>query len=117
MNIYYIRTVAEDYPQLIALGKLLGAIIEVDGAIYAPFGQWDYIGPIVKDGSSLKDGQGREYIHANIATPVSLRATAVALAATNPDVAAGLANLSKYFLLDGQGNATAPAIPYRVFAT
>lgn len=126
MNKYFIRTVADDYPQLIAIGVLLGAIVEVEGQIQAVGGAWDYIGPIPTqvgeiDGEpimeALKDPDGNEYIHINIITPVNLKEVAVAMATAHPEVAEGLANLGKFFLLDAEGNARAPTLPHRVFAS
>lgn len=116
MNTYFIRTTANDYPQLIALGVLLGAIVEVEGEIHAPNGAWDYIGAIYKDEVSLKDPQGREYIHINIITPINLADAAAELAADHPEVAEAIDNLGRFFLLDAEGNARAPEQPYRVFA-
>lgn len=130
-NKYFIRTIAADYPVMIALGKALGALAEFEGTIYAPGGTWDPIGPIHKPTGEmvdtpmgpqpvltpLVDGDGNEYIHANILTPVNLKETAVAMAAAHPEIAAGLADLGKFFLLDAEGNARAPTNPHRVFAT
>lgn len=131
MNTYYLRTIAAHYDEMIAIGKVLGAITEVDGIITATQGGcWDYIGQInVPTGETtetemgpqpvtapLLDTDGNEYIHANLITPISLKDAAVALAAEHPEVAAGLADLGKYFLLDADGNARLPANPHRVFA-
>ena len=47
MNTYYLRTIAAHYDEMIAIGKVLGAITEVDGIITATQGGcWDFIGPI-----------------------------------------------------------------------
>lgn len=101
--------------------------IEVPGG-----GHWDYIGPISQPAgefvydpefgaqevlATLKDPQGNEYIHVNLLTPVNLREAALALAQANPAIAAGLANLSRFFLVDANGDAKPPAAPHRVFAT
>ena len=130
-NIYYIRTIAADYPAMIEIGKVLGAITEADGIITATNGGcWDFIGPIhVPTGETtqtemgpqpvmapLLDPDGNEYIHVNLITPISLKETAIALAAAHPEVAEGLSNLGKYFLLDADGNARLPTNPHRVFA-
>jgi len=182
MQTYFLRTIAADYEQMIALGVTLGAIVHTphsertyereiyesilvelrpgeegygdedydqawttsvptgrfetvtevtEERIHAPGGCWDYIGPIyVPTGEVIEtdfgpqpvmtprtDAQGREYIHVNLITPVNLKEAAQALAAAHPEVAAGLANLSKYFLVDADGNAVAPNMPHRVFAT
>lgn len=126
MPIYYLRTIPADYEQMIAIGKTLGAIVEIDGVISAPNGCWDYIGPIYRRAGgtddepvmeSLKDADGNEYIHINLATPVDLAEAAAELAAEHPEVADGLANLGKYFLLDAEGNTVPPANPHRVFAS
>lgn len=130
MPIYYLRTTPADYEQMIAIGKALGAIVETDGVISAPGGCWDFIGPIyVPTGEVTQtdfgpqpvmtprvDANGAEYIHVNLITPVNLREAAQALAVAHPEVAAGLANLGKYFLLDAEGNTVPPANPHRVFA-
>lgn len=131
MNKYYIRTIATDYPAMIAIGKVLGAITETDGTITATQGGcWDYIGQInVPTGETtetemgpqpvtapLLDTDGNEYIHVNLITPIALKATAMALAAEHPEAAAGLADLGRYFLLDANGDARLPTNPHRVFA-
>lgn len=130
-NIYYIRTIAAHYAEMIAIGKVLGAIIETDGIITATQGGcWDFIGPIhVPTGETtqtemgpqpvmapLLDPDGNEYIHVNLITPIALKATALSLAAEYPEAAAGLADLGKYFLLDANGDARLPNNPHRVFA-
>lgn len=132
MNKYYIRTIADDYPAMIAIGKVLGAIAETDdGNIYATQGGcWDFIGPIhVPTGETVEtqfgpvpvttpllDPDGNEYIHVNLITPISLKDTALALAEEHPDVAEGLANLGRYFLLDANGDARLPTNPHRIFS-
>ena len=131
MNTYYLRTISADYEQMIALGVTIGAIQITDEVISAPGGCWDYIGPIhAPTGEVIEtdfgpqpvmtprtDADSNEYIHVNLITPVNLKEAAQALAAAHPEVAAGLANLGKYFLVDADGNAVAPAQPHRVFAT
>lgn len=132
MNIYHIRTTQDDYATLIALGKTLGAIEETEtGVIVATqAGCWDYIGAIyeptgtsqivdgisVPDMAPLLDPLGHEYLHINLLTPINLKETAVALATEHPEIASGLSDLGRYFLLDAEGNARAPAAPQRVFA-
>lgn len=131
MNTYYLRTIAAHYDEMIAIGKVLGAITEVDGIITATQGGcWDFIGPIhAPTGETvdtelgpmpvmapLLDPDGNEYIHVNLITPIALKATAMALAAEHPEAAAGLADLGRYFLLDANGDARLPTNPHRVFA-
>lgn len=130
MNTYCLRTIAADYPAMLSIGIALGAIKIDDDVIHAPGGCWDFIGPIhaptgkvVETGigpqpvmSPKVDAQGNEYIHVNLLTPVSLNEAAQALAAEHPEIAAGLASLNKYFLVDVEGNAVAPVRPHRVFA-
>ena len=129
-NKHFLRCLPEDLPDLIAMGELLGALARrPDGTIYAPGGTWDPIGAIpVPTGETVqteigpmpvmvprKDAQGRELWHGTLSTPVNLRKVAQALAAERPEIAAGLANLGKFFVVDEAGNAVAPANPYRVF--
>ena len=128
MNTYYLRTTSTDYEQMIALGVTLGAIEVIEERIHAPGGCWDFIGAIhVPTGETDAEGNpvmtprcdadGNEYIHVNLITPVNLKEAATALAAEHPEVAAGLSNLGKYFLVDAEGNAIPPKLPHRVFAT
>lgn len=94
-------------------------------------GCWDYIGPIyVPNGETIEtemfglqpvmvplvNEQGEVLLHANLLTDEDLRANAEALAASHPEIAAGLADLSLYFVVDAEGNAKAPSNPHRVFA-
>ena len=117
--IYYLRCIESDYPQLIALGKLLGVIEQVGEVIRTvdPGDYWDYIGQIITDSKPRADKDGNVYIHVNLLTSINLRDAATAMAAKYPEVREGLATMGKYFLLDAEGNAIAPAQPHRVFAT
>lgn len=119
MNTYYLRTIKKDYKQMVKLGVLLGAITVVDGEVQAlDGGYWDYIDPPLPgaDGKPICDKDGNEYVHVNLLTPVNLLEAAEAIAKKQPTVAAGLSDLSRYFVVDGKGNAVAPANPHRVFA-
>lgn len=122
MNDYYLRCRWSDLPQLVALGQLLGVIQEVDNVV-SPIGAgcWDEIGlkyPQVAEGEPTPDPVGGTvdpYWHINFRTEHNLREKAEALAAERPEIAAGLANLPRFFLTDAEGSATAPEIPLRVF--
>jgi len=117
MNTYYLRTIAADFPAMLSIGTALGALTIEEDVIHAPGGCWDFIGPINKPtGAVIKtedgplpvmapkcDAQGNAYIHANLITPV--------------DLSAGLANPSKFLLVDAEGNTVAPAKPHRVFGS
>ncbi len=125
-NTYYLRTIAADYTAMLAMGVLLGAIQVIDDQVHAPGGCWDFIGPIHVPTGDLDaednpimtprlDGDGNEYIHVNLITPVNIKAAALTLAAAHPEIAEGLANLGRYFVTDIDGNAVPPAAPHRVF--
>lgn len=133
MNMYYIRALPSDWTTLLALGQKLGAItVDEEGTVQATQGgAWDYIGEIHKPtGAMLTNSEGFEYPemapvvdangaaywHANLITQLALGAVAGELAAQDPAVAAGLENLGRFFLLDANGDATAPNQPHRVFA-
>lgn len=131
-NTYYLRCIAADYDNMIQLGVLLGALQVTDGIVTATNGGcYDLVGTIHKPtGETVEtefgsqpvmvprcDPDGNPYVHANLITPVNLREAAEALAAARPEIAAGLADLSKYFVTDADGNAVAPAQPHRVFST
>jgi hypothetical protein len=129
MQTYYLRCIAPDWPTMIALGVALGALADTEGTITATGGGvWDVIGPVHKptgeqdaDGqpimAALTDDDGREYLHANLTTPIDLRQRAEQIAADRPEVAEAMADLGRFFLLDAQGNARAPAQPHRVLFT
>ncbi|MEY4756850.1 MAG: hypothetical protein RJA34_1748 [Pseudomonadota bacterium] len=132
MNTYHIRCIEADYPVLLALGETLGAISvnpETQAVAATHAGCWDYIGHIARPTGEtvatemgpqpvmapLLDLAGHPYIHINLRTPLALGEVAQQMAAANPDIAAGLADLGRFFLLDEAGNARAPTNPHRVF--
>lgn len=122
MNDYYLRCIITDKPNLIALGVILGAL-QVDrddsgsSVISAPGGCLDQIGTRANylTGETLCDENGVPYWHANLRSPINLRDAAMVLAATHPEIAGGLADLGRFFVVDEAGAAVAPAFPQRVF--
>jgi hypothetical protein len=127
MNAYYIRCRAADVPQLLALGVLLGVLAEAEGAHVAaePGIVWDVIGPVHEptgetgeDGQPLSapvcDADGVPYWHANLHTPFALLERAQQLAAEHPEIAEALGAIPRWFLVDAEGRARAPASPARV---
>lgn len=132
MKTYALRCLQTDYPELIQLGKALGVIQELDGQILpVGVGCWDYIGvkydpesgtEVMIEGYPCRINQtpvgvgGVPYIHVNFRTEHDIRQKAEALAAANSSIAAGLANIGKYFITDAEGNATWPTEPIRTFA-
>ena len=132
MNNYYIRCKQSDWPELLALGEKLGAVKVTDEGVFATNGgAWDYIGEIHKptgvmltdaDGNQypemapVLDPEGVPYWHANLITPLALGELAISMQGDNPDIAAALAELGRFFLLDAEGNARLPTQPHRVFA-
>jgi len=125
MNTYFLRTV--DYPQLLDFGTRLGVLTMTyesydeeglpvgEGTHCATgCGYLDYIGEIVRDEAVIVDGDGVPYIHANLITPHDLRA--LAMASTDPEIQAALADITAWFVTDGLGNAVSPNNPHRVFA-
>jgi len=124
MNTYYLRTI--DYPQLLDFGARLGVIAmtyEAYDEEGLPIGEptisatdcgyLDYIGEITRDEEVITNPDGIPYIHANLITPHDLRA--LAIASTDPEIQAALADIAGWFVVDEQGNVVAPAQPYRVF--
>ena len=95
-------------------------------------GAWDYIGEIQQPtGVMLTDSEGNQYpetapiaaadgtpyLHANLITPLALGELAMSMRAEDQTIAQALEQLSKFFLLDADGNARLPSQPHRVFAS
>jgi hypothetical protein len=112
---------------LIANAKILGVVdTDQDGKPFEKNGGcWDYIGykmigPIPEEGQPdtrvpAEDVNGNKYVHVNCVTPVDVDAVANALALAYPQIAAGLAELPKFFITDADGKAVWPEYPMRVF--
>ena len=124
MNTYFLRTI--NYPQLLDFGTRLGVIqmhYESYDAEGLPVGEGtpnatdcgylDYIGEIARDEVVIVNPDGVPYLHANLITPHDLRA--LAMASTDPEIQAALADIASWFVTDGLGNAVAPNNPHRVF--
>lgn len=114
---YYLRCRMSDFPNMLGLGRALGVIKYVDGII-TPVGQgvWDEIGWKYQEvGGEPAGGRDDPYMHVNFRTEHNLRELAQALAAAKPEIAAGLSQLSRYFITDAEGQAAAPEFPLRVF--
>lgn len=126
MNSYYLRCRVSKLNQLIDRGKRLGVIQELDGQIVpVGVGTWEVIGvapePILEgdDPETTKPprgGAGDPWYHINFRTEHNLRSKAIARAkAGDTDIQQGLQEIADYFIADAEGNATAPAMPLRVW--
>lgn len=125
MKTYALRCIEADLNQLIANADLLGVtgrdesnrVVEKNG------GCWDYIGfKRVGDAPAegradnrpfAADGNGNKYVHINCRTPVNLAEVAAALAVQYPQIAAGLSELWRFFIVDENGETTWPEYPAR----
>jgi hypothetical protein len=122
MNTYYLRCRQSRYDILVRRGVRMGAIIEEEGNI-SPVGPgaWDYVGvkyPEVPEGEPQGEPSGGAedpYVHINFRTTHNLRELAMAAAATDLDIATGMHEIASYFIVDAEGNPTAPEFPLRVF--
>ena len=125
MNTYFLRTV--NYPQLLDMGVKLGVLAITyeaydeegvpvgEGTVCATdCGCLDYIGKISKDEVVIVNPDGIPYLHANLITPHDLRA--LAMASTDPEIQAAMADIAEWFAIDAEGNPVAPNNPHRVFA-
>lgn len=138
MNLYYIRCHPSDWAELLALGEKLGAVSVTKSesgettVTATQGGAWDYIGEIHQPtGDTTTDAEGitvpvmapiaapdgTPYLHANLITPLALGELAISLRGTDQTIAQVLEQLSKFFLLDAEGNARLPTQPHRVFAS
>ena len=114
MNTYFLRTI--NYPQLLEMGVKLGVLqpTEDGDPIATDCGCLDYIGEISKDEVVIVNPDGIPYLHANLITPHDLRA--LAMASTDPEIQAAMADIAEWFVTDAEGNPVAPNNPHRVFA-
>ena len=127
MHTYYLRCIEPDYPTMIALGTTLGVITtNEDGQIMATeSGCWDYIGPIYERTggtdeepvlTAKTDADGNTYIHVNLRSPINMNEAAAALIAEHPELATGLNDMGRFFVIDTDGQPARPNQPHRVFA-
>ena len=137
MNLYYIRYHPSDWSELLTLGEKLGAVFITKSesgettVTATQGGAWDYIGEIHQPtGETTRDAEGitvhvmtpvsapdgTPYLHANLSTPLALGELAVLMRDADQEIAQVLERLSKFFLLDAEGNARLPTQPHRVFA-
>lgn len=122
MNTYYLRCRQSRYDILVRRGVRMGAITEKDGVVTpVGLGCWDYVGvkyPPMAEGEPRGDpvgGAEDPYVHVNFKTVHNLRELAMAAATTDLDIATGMAEIANYFIVDADGNPTAPEFPLRVF--
>lgn len=127
---YWCRCLESDKAELLALGVLLQVLQESEGKHHATAGDFVEIGYVYRptgetvlvDGieteitSPVIDMGGNKYWHANLRTTIDIEARALALAETYPELAAGLADRGKYFVVNAQGETVAPSNPALVWA-
>jgi hypothetical protein len=134
-NTYYLKTLEEDYQDLIHLGALLGVIevvfTEQGERVNVLDGAWHYIGYIYEPTGVMLDGtdsegnpiqvpevkpiehpSGKKYVHVNMRTKIDLFDRASMLAGGNPEIAQAMANISRFFIPSATpGRARAPNNP------
>ena len=130
MKAYYLRFTATDLPTIRSLGILLGELYDTDDGSLAG-NDFVYIGQLTEPtGETIMDPEtaepvslqrivgneaGEPYLHANLRTHIDLRATAESMAVLNPDMAAALSTLDRFFLLDAEGQPRKPSKAKVVF--
>ncbi len=128
---YYLRCKQSDYPELVALAKLLGIIAEHDGKLYGiNSNDWDYRGTLFEPSGQFEivegmqqpvmqpiaDETGTPYVHVNVNLRFDLGERANAMAVSHPELAAALSQTGKFFILDENGKPRAPRNPQVMFA-
>jgi len=112
---YFLRCKQSDFPELVALGKLLGVIDEHEGHIHGINGcDWDLVfgtGQLYQNGALIVDESGDPYLHINVLTRFDLGDKAREMAVDHPELAQALSSMGKYFLLDAEGKVRRPANP------
>ena len=131
---YFLRCKQSDFPELVALGKLLGVIAEYkdDSGKLVQCGingcDWDLVfgtghlyegtgiftevdGVQVEQKRMIVDENGDAYLHINVLTRFYLGDKAREMAVDHPELAQALSSMGKYFLLDVEGKVRRPANP------
>jgi hypothetical protein len=126
--IYYIRAIEQDWPLVESLaialgiaqraeqGELVGQGWVYVGAVYKPTGKTvtDETGLTVELTAPVRNPGGNLYLHANVVMNGSLRDLAESKAATNPELAAALSMIPRFFVTDQSGQPRSPANPARI---
>lgn len=125
-----IKLTYEEYEDVLdEAGLVIGRTPVGEPMVSAVDGQWSYIGEIreptgetetvgdfvVPVTAPLVDPEGATYIHVNLRTKINLRERAEQLAQSDAEIAAALAQLGQFFLVDELGNARQPTNPLRVW--
>lgn len=123
---YALRCLETDYNQLLQNAKILGAIdivdgkpVPVDGTTWIELG-YKRIGEPPLEGEPdtrpfTTGAGGVKYVHINASTEFDIGDKAAELAAAYPEIAAGLSQLGKFFILNADGKASWPEDPMCVF--
>lgn len=119
MNDYYIRCKQSDKDTLLALAVEMGVLQSTEqGHVPASANEaWYEIGALYENEQVAADENGEPYWHANLRTTYDLmeRAQQVYAEKPTPTLAHGLANIGKFFFVNEEGRASAPASPAVVF--
>lgn len=114
---YFLRCRQADRPALMALAWQLGVLRDDAGTPVAAQPQWVWvpIGAICAPGTQqpLLAPDGQPWWHANLRMTVDLRqhAEAVCAAQPSPELAAALADIARFFIVDAEGRAARPVLP------
>jgi len=111
--ICYIRAIQADWPAVESLAIALGVAHRAEEGELIGNG-WVFVGPVYQNGIPVTDENGNEYVHANLVYDGSLRVLAELKALQNPEIAAALLEIPRYFVTDENGNPVAPRNPARV---
>lgn len=121
MNNYYLKCLKSDVQLLQELAIQLGVLAISEESVFtvpSPYsGAWDVIGEVYREGetSPLSSEGGVPYWHANLRVSCDLQEVASSLAEAYPEIAEGLASISRWFVVDESGIATSPNNPTRVW--
>ncbi len=139
MNTYFIRVRQADQAKLYTLAQALGVLVVLLDRASSPTGTyaiapgrlgcWDEVGEVqrptgntvtvdgidIPETAPVVDEGGVPYFHVNLRIDLDLADVGEALAPSMPDIAAGLADLGRWFVLGEDGKAGTPNDPARVW--
>jgi len=114
-----LRCIESDYPALLQLAQELGVIVVENGNVIPEKDvAWTFLGykrDHLDESKFVSDENGNKYVHSNVRTPYSVGERVAQFATDHPDIAAAMGDVSRFFVVDENGNPIDPKFPMAVY--